>query len=49
MSNWILFKLYLAWQNLTFNKQRFIVAVSAVAFAVTLMFVQVGFRNSYLD
>lgn len=39
----------LAWQNLTHNKRRFALAVSGVAFAVILMFMQMGFRNGMLD
>jgi putative ABC transport system permease protein len=39
----------LAWYNLTHNKKRFAIAISGVAFAVVLMFVQWGFRNAMLD
>lgn len=36
----------LAWLNLTHNKSRAAVAVAGVAFAVVLMFVQLGFRGA---
>ena len=39
----------LAWQNLTHNKRRLALAISGVAFAVVLMFMQMGFRNGMLD
>lgn len=39
----------LAWANLTHDKVRFALFVLGVAFAVILMFVQLGFRNALLD
>ncbi|MBE9198903.1 MULTISPECIES: ABC transporter permease DevC [unclassified Nodularia (in: cyanobacteria)] len=44
-----LFKISLSWRNLVFNKQRFIAALAAIAFAVFLMFIQIGFRNAMLN
>lgn len=45
----LLFKLSLAWFNLIHNKQRFITALGAIIFAVSLMFIQLGFRNAMLQ
>lgn len=39
----------LAWLNLTHNKQRLLTAICTIAFAVFLMFMQMGFRNALLD
>src|SRR6516165_3721835 len=39
----------LAWLNLTYDKRRLVVRVLAVAFAVFLMFVELGFWNALLD
>ncbi len=39
----------LAWLNLTHDKRRLLVRVLAVAFAVFLMFVELGFWNALLD
>lgn len=39
----------LAWANLTHDRVRFGLFVLGVAFAVILMFVQLGFRNALLD
>ncbi|HEY7313219.1 MAG TPA: ABC transporter permease DevC [Gemmataceae bacterium] len=39
----------LAWLNLTHDKVRFVVRALGVAFAVFLMFVQLGFWNALLD
>ncbi|MEE2641826.1 MAG: ABC transporter permease DevC [Planctomycetota bacterium] len=39
----------IAWRNLTHNKRKLLVAVSGVAFAVTLMFQQTGFENALFD
>lgn len=39
----------LAWANLTHDKVRFGLFVLGIAFAVILMFVQLGFRNALLD
>src|SRR5690349_21032154 len=39
----------LAWLNLTHDKRRLIIRVLAVAFAVFLMFVELGFWNALLD
>jgi putative ABC transport system permease protein len=44
-----LFKISLSWRNLLFNKQRFFGALLAIAFAVFLIFIQIGFRNAMLD
>lgn len=44
-----LFKASLAWRNLIHNQQRFLSALFAVAFAVLLMFTQIGFRDALLD
>ncbi|MHB1422209.1 MAG: ABC transporter permease DevC [Gemmataceae bacterium] len=39
----------LAWLNLAFDKRRFVIHVLGVAFAVFLMFVELGFYNALLD
>jgi putative ABC transport system permease protein len=39
----------LAWANLTHDRVRFALYVLGIAFAVILMFVQLGFRNALLD
>ena len=39
----------LAWQNLTYNKTRTVAAVAGVAFVITLIFVQLGMRNSIIN
>lgn len=39
----------LAWNNLTHDKRRLLLAVGGVGFAVLLMFLQLGFRNALLD
>jgi len=39
----------LAWQNLTHNPRRLVVAVSGVAFAVILIFMELGFLNALLE
>jgi putative ABC transport system permease protein len=39
----------LAWRNLTENKLRLLASVAGTAFAVTLMFVENGFRQALLD
>lgn len=39
----------LAWKNLTHDVRRLVVAVCGVAFAVILMFTQVGFQNALFD
>jgi putative ABC transport system permease protein len=39
----------LAWRNVTFNPRRLIRAASGIAFAVVMMFIQLGFRNAFLD
>src|SRR5271166_1273296 len=39
----------LAWRNLTENKRRLLASVAGTAFAVTLMFMQNGFRHALLD
>jgi putative ABC transport system permease protein len=39
----------LAWRNLTENKLRLLASVAGTAFAVTLMFMENGFRNALLD
>src|SRR3954451_123762 len=39
----------LAWQNLTNNPRRLVVAVSGVAFAVILIFMELGFLNALLE
>jgi putative ABC transport system permease protein len=39
----------LAWQNLTHDPRRFAVSVTGIAFAVLLMFVELGFWNAMLD
>ena len=36
----------LAWSQLSRDRLRFAIAVAGVAFAVTLMLVQLGFRNA---
>ncbi len=39
----------LAWLNLTHDKRRLIIRVLGVAFAVFLMFAELGFYNALLD
>jgi putative ABC transport system permease protein len=39
----------LAWKNLTENKRRLLASVAGTAFAVTLMFMENGFRHAMLD
>jgi putative ABC transport system permease protein len=39
----------LAWRNLTHDKRRFAVSLTGIAFAVLLMFVELGFWNGMLD
>ncbi len=39
----------LAWKNLTHDWRRLVVAISGIAFAVLLMFTQVGFQNALFD
>jgi putative ABC transport system permease protein len=39
----------LAWKNLTHDVRRLLVAIGGVAFAVLLMFTQVGFQNALFD
>jgi putative ABC transport system permease protein len=39
----------LAWRNLTENKRRLLASVAGTAFAVTLMFMENGFRHALLD
>lgn len=39
----------LAWRNLTHDRRRLALAVAGVAFAVLLMFLQLGFRNALFD
>src|SRR5271165_2619222 len=39
----------LAWRNLTENKRRLLSSVAGTAFAVTLMFMENGFRHALLD
>ena len=36
----------LSWYNLTHNRQKLLLAMAGIAFAVTLMFVQQGFQNA---
>lgn len=42
-------KVALAWNNLTHDRRRLLLAVAGVAFAVLLMFLQLGFRNALFD
>lgn len=42
-------KVPLAWKNLTHDRRRLLLAVAGVAFAVLLMFLQLGFRNALFD
>ena len=39
----------LAWKNLTHDWRRLLVAIAGIAFAVLLMFTQVGFQNALFD
>ena len=39
----------LAWKNLTHDWRRLLVAIGGIAFAVLLMFTQVGFQNALFD
>ncbi len=43
------FTIPLAWRNLTENKLRLLASVAGTAFAVTLMFMENGFRQALLD
>ena len=45
----LLRKTPLAWLQLTRNKVRFVVALSGIAFADILMFVQMGFEGALYD
>ncbi len=42
-------KIPLAWRNLTENKLRLLASVAGAAFAVTLMFMENGFRHALLE
>ncbi len=42
-------KVPLAWLNLTYNPKRLLAALGVIAFAVFLMFIQLGFRQALLD
>jgi putative ABC transport system permease protein len=46
---WLIDRVPLGWKNLTHRKVRFVVAVAGIAFAVLLMFVQLGFRAALMD
>src|SRR3954447_17360461 len=39
----------LAWRNLTESRRRLLASVAGTAFAVTLMFMENGFRHAMLD
>ncbi len=39
----------LAWKNLTHDMRRLVIAICGIAFAVLLMFTQVGFQNALFD
>src|SRR5437016_4486333 len=39
----------IAWRNLTENKLRLLASLAGTAFAVTLMFMENGFRNALLE
>ena len=39
----------LAWKNLTHDRRRLAIAIGGIAFAVLLMFTQVGFQNALFD
>ena len=43
------FRTPLAWKNLTHDVRRLFVAVSGVAFAVILIFMELGFLNALLE
>jgi putative ABC transport system permease protein len=45
----VLFKLSLAWRNLSQRRSQFLTALAAISFAVFLMFSQIGFQNAMLD
>jgi len=45
----LLGKTPLAWKNLTHDWRRLVVAIGGIAFAVLLMFTQVGFQNALFD
>ena len=45
----MLAKTPLAWKNLTHDVRRLVVAICGIAFAVLLMFTQVGFQNALFD
>ena len=42
-------RISLAWQNLTHDKPRALIASGGIGFAVVLLFVEIGFYNSSLD
>src|SRR5205809_4533682 len=43
------FRTPLAWKNLTHEPRRLLVAISGVAFAVILIFMELGFLNALLE
>ena len=45
----MLVKVPLAWLQLTYHKGRFLVTLAGVAFAVTLMFMQLGFQDALYE
>ncbi|WP_448269764.1 ABC transporter permease DevC [Nostoc sp. DSM 114159] len=45
----VLFKFSLAWRNLLQRRSQFVTALAAIAFAVFLMFSQLGFQNAMLN
>ncbi|WP_138500861.1 ABC transporter permease DevC [Nostoc sp. PA-18-2419] len=42
-------RIYLPWLQLTYNKFKFVVALSGISFAVLLMFMQLGFRSALFE
>src|SRR5687767_8146682 len=44
-----MFRTPLAWKNLTHDARRLVVAISGVAFAVILIFMELGFLNALLE
>ena len=43
------YRVPLAWKNLTHDRRRLMVAISGIGFAVVLMFMQTGFKNALFD
>src|SRR5437870_5639201 len=42
-------RVFLAWSNLVHSKRRLLVSLAGIAFAVLLMFLELGFWNALID